>query len=74
LVQVRREGLRGPVVRGFPVDQHILSTRGNRGILGVRSIQVVLLVPLVLRFVALGEEVEVVVGNTGNTAWFLSWI
>lgn len=68
MVQVRREGLRGPVVRGFPVVQHILSTRGNRGILGVRSIQVVLLVPLVLRFVALGEGVEVVVGNTGNTA------
>lgn len=67
LVRLHRVGQQGLVVQEDPLDLRILSIRGILVLLGVQSILVVLLVPLVRRLVEQVEEVVVVVDNTGNT-------
>ena len=67
LVLLHRVGQQGLVVQEDPLDLRILSIRGILVLLGVQSILVVLLVPLVRRLVEQVEEVVVVVDNTGNT-------
>lgn len=67
LVRLHQVGQQGLVVQEDPLDLRILSIRGILVLLGVQSILVVLLVPLVRRLVEQVEVVVVVVDNTGNT-------